>query len=79
MLECRCAGTFDVAAGRTAGVEAGGENGCVVTEERVAGTKEVGEIGECVVGDRAGGAVDNEQTRSVALLRRSLGNEVRGE
>ena len=69
---------LDLAAGRTAGVEAGGEDRRGVAKKRVAGAEEARQIGERVVGERTGGAVDDEQARLVAARGGSLGDEARG-
>ena len=70
---------LDEAAGKTARVEAGGEDGGGVAEERIAGSEEARQISEGVMGERTGGAVDDEQARLVAARGGSLGDEARGE
>jgi len=68
---------LDHAAGGTFGVKAGGENGGVVAEKGVAGAEELRKVGEGVVRDGAGGAVDDHQARGVATRGGSLRDEVR--
>jgi hypothetical protein len=61
------------------GVEARGENPGVVEDEEVAGVEELWEVGEEVVGEGAGAAVEGEHAAGATDLGRVLRDEVLGE
>lgn len=60
-------------------MEAGGDDGGVVAEKRVAGPQILSEIAEMPVLEAASGAVHDKQSRGVALPRGRLGDQARGE
>src|SRR5215216_4312829 len=70
---------FDVAAAGFAEGEAGGDDAGVVEDEKVAGSQELGEVGEGAVVDRAVGTAVVEQARGGALDRWRLGDQFGGE
>jgi hypothetical protein len=70
---------LDLAARGATGAEAGGEDGGVVAKQRVAGAQEAGQIGEGVMRNAAGGAVDDEQTGLVTPCGGGLRDEVFGQ
>jgi hypothetical protein len=57
-------------------MQTGGEHSGVVAKQRVAGTKETGQIGKRVVRDGVGGAIDDEQARLVATRSGRLRDQV---
>jgi hypothetical protein len=68
-----------VAAGGALGVKPGGQNGGVVAKEHVAASQELRQIGECVMRERAVGAIHDQQARSITTCGGRLGDEMRGE
>ena len=66
---------FDGAAGRARGVEAGGDDGGVVAEKRVARAQVGGQVAEMPVFQPARLPVHDQQARRIAPLRRLLGDE----
>jgi len=61
------------------GEEARGEDARVVEDEEVAGLEVAGEVGEEVVGESAGGAVEDQHAAGAADGGWVLGDEVLGE
>lgn len=70
---------FHGAAGGTAGVEAGGDDGSIVAEEGVGGLQVVAQVAELAVFDPVGVAVDDEQTGVIAPAGGGLGDEPVGQ
>ena len=66
---------FNPPPGRALRVQPGGKHGGVVAKQRVAGAKELRQVAEDRVGERAGGAVDDQQPGAIALRGGSLSDE----
>ncbi len=70
---------LDRAAGRPLGMEARGQDGGIVAKKRVAGAQELRQIGERMVGEGVGGAIDHQQARLIATRSRHLRDQARRE
>ena len=66
---------FDVAAGWSGGVQAGGNDGGVVAEKGVAGAHVVAQVAEMPVFQAVFPAVHDQQPGRIAPVRRTLGNQ----